>query len=46
VSLKKRLVDTYLLYADDSFARDELDNSIDEEKRVAVRQELLNGQCV
>ena len=26
--------------------RDELDDSVNEEKRIAVRQELLNSQCV
>src|SRR6185503_2941752 len=46
VALKKILVDTHLLDADDSFAGDELYDSIDEEKRIAVRQELLNGLCV
>ena len=42
VALKIRLVNAYLLDADDSFARHEFDNAIDEEKRVAMRQELLN----
>ena len=46
VALKKILVDTHLLDTDDSFAGDELYDSIDEEKRIAVRQELLNGLCV
>jgi hypothetical protein len=46
VALKKILVDTHLLDTHDSFAGDELYDSIDEEKRIAVRQELLNGQCV
>src|SRR6185503_7901489 len=46
VALKERLVDTHLLDADDSFARNELYDSVNEEKRVAVRQELLNSQCV
>ena len=46
VALKEQLVDTDLFNADDSFARHELDNSIDEEKGITVRQEFLNGLCV
>src|SRR6185503_18549999 len=46
VALKKVLVDADLLDADDSFAGNQLHNSIDEEKGIAVRQELLNCQCV
>jgi hypothetical protein len=42
VSLEKRFVDTDLLDANDTLLRNQLHDSIHQEKRVAVRQEFLN----
>ena len=44
VALKVRLVDTDLLYTDDSFAGYELNNAVYEKERIAMRQKLLNRQ--
>jgi hypothetical protein len=41
MSLKEGLVDADLFNADDSFSRNQLDYSIDEEKRKTMRQEFL-----
>src|ERR1041384_5887999 len=46
VALEIRLVDTDLLDADDSFARHEFYDAIDEEKRITMRQELLNREGI
>jgi 5-bromo-4-chloroindolyl phosphate hydrolysis protein len=42
VALKKRFVDADLLDADYAYLRDQLDDAIDQKKRVAMRQEFLN----
>ena len=42
VALKERLVDADLFDADNSFARHQLDDAINQEKRITVRQQFLN----
>src|SRR6185369_7018294 len=42
VTLEEWLVDTDLFDSNDSFAGYKLDDAVDEEKRIAMRQELLN----
>jgi hypothetical protein len=44
VALKKRLVDTDLLYPDDSFAGNKLNNAVYEKEGIAMRQKLLDRQ--
>ena len=43
MSLKERFVDAYLFDADDAFARHEFNDSIHEQKRIPMRQELFDS---
>src|SRR5688500_4649156 len=46
VALEERFVDADLFDSDYPFLRDQLDNSIDQKKRIAMRQEFLNCQGI